>query len=266
MNLSMLMSVSALVALLPAALLPFRRPASRPDALYWLLLAVALVGAAAYGFVQSADGWNSSFSQALWLSIASSLALFLVLAILVPEAWRLTVLLMPYLLLMGLLATIWSQSDVVGPSEGLGAWLQFHILVSLLTYGFSTLAAMAAAAVFLQERALKRKAVGALSRHLPSIADGESMQQRLLLASEIILLLGIVSGFAERQVTGQAIFDLDHKTLFSLLAFAAIAVLLFLHHKSGLRGRQAARIVLIAYLLLTLAYPGVKFVTDVLLS
>ena len=109
MNLSMLMSVSALVALLPAALLPFRRPSSRPDALYWILLAVALASAAAYGFVQSADGWNSSFSQALWLSIASSLALFLVLAILVPEAWRLTVLLMPYLLLMGLLATIWSQ-------------------------------------------------------------------------------------------------------------------------------------------------------------
>jgi len=32
------------------------------------------------------------------------------------------------------------------------------------------------------------------------------------------------------------------------------------------RGRQAARGILLAYLLLTLAYPGVKFVTDVLMS
>jgi ABC-type uncharacterized transport system permease subunit len=39
-----------------------------------------------------------------------------------------------------------------------------------------------------------------------------------------------------------------------------------LHYRSGLRGRRAARVVLVAYLLLTLAYPGVKFVTDVLLS
>ena len=33
-----------------------------------------------------------------------------------------------------------------------------------------------------------------------------------------------------------------------------------------IRGRRAARIVLLAYLLLTLAYPGVKFVTDVILA
>ena len=38
------------------------------------------------------------------------------------------------------------------------------------------------------------------------------------------------------------------------------------HFKTGLRGRQAARMVLLAYLLLTLGYPGVKFITDVVLS
>jgi ABC-type uncharacterized transport system permease subunit len=38
------------------------------------------------------------------------------------------------------------------------------------------------------------------------------------------------------------------------------------HFWIGIRGRRAARIVLLAYLLITLAYPGVKFVTDVVLS
>jgi ABC-type uncharacterized transport system permease subunit len=33
-----------------------------------------------------------------------------------------------------------------------------------------------------------------------------------------------------------------------------------------MRGRTAARLVLIAYLLLTLAYPGVKFVSIILLG
>jgi ABC-type uncharacterized transport system permease subunit len=45
-----------------------------------------------------------------------------------------------------------------------------------------------------------------------------------------------------------------------------IAALLAARRISGLRGRKVARWALIAYLLLTLAYPGVKFVTDVLMG
>ena len=48
--------------------------------------------------------------------------------------------------------------------------------------------------------------------------------------------------------------------------FVLIAGLLFAHYRTGLRGRRAARLVLIAYLLVTLGYPGVKFVRDVLLA
>ena len=36
--------------------------------------------------------------------------------------------------------------------------------------------------------------------------------------------------------------------------------------RRGVRGRRAARVVLLAYLLMTLGYPGVKFVTDVLMA
>ena len=39
-----------------------------------------------------------------------------------------------------------------------------------------------------------------------------------------------------------------------------------MHFYTGIRGRAATRFVLLAYLFLTLAYPGVKFVRDVLLS
>ena len=59
---------------------------------------------------------------------------------------------------------------------------------------------------------------------------------------------------------------LDHKTILTITAFAVIGGLLIAHFKTGLRGRKAARIVLLAYLLLTLGYPGVKFVTDVILA
>jgi ABC-type uncharacterized transport system permease subunit len=45
-----------------------------------------------------------------------------------------------------------------------------------------------------------------------------------------------------------------------------IGILLLARYRNGIRGRRAARLALLAYLLLTLAYPGVKFVTDVLIG
>jgi ABC-type uncharacterized transport system permease subunit len=58
----------------------------------------------------------------------------------------------------------------------------------------------------------------------------------------------------------------DHKVLFTLVAFFVIGALLVAHYRFGIRGRRAARVVLVAYLLMTLGYPGVKFVTDVLVA
>ncbi len=49
-------------------------------------------------------------------------------------------------------------------------------------------------------------------------------------------------------------------------AFLVLAALLIGHFRAGVRGRQAARYVLVGYLLLTLGYPGVKFVTEILLG
>jgi ABC-type uncharacterized transport system permease subunit len=57
----------------------------------------------------------------------------------------------------------------------------------------------------------------------------------------------------------------NHKILLSILSFAVIAGMLIVHRASGMAGRRAARYLLLAYLLLTLGYPGVKLVTDVIL-
>src|SRR3546814_13694026 len=88
---------------------------------------------------------------------------------------------------------------------------------------------------------------------LPSVADAERLEVRLLAASEVILGAGIATGVSELYVTSGAFFTLNHKTLLSVLAFLVIGVLLRLHHRSGLRGRRAARVVPVAYRLLTLA-------------
>jgi ABC-type uncharacterized transport system permease subunit len=264
---SLVLSLSALVALVPASILPYRRDMERPDMAFWAVLAAAVAGPAALSLVRLGGEWQTGLSTTLWVSIAASAAIFALLSLVTREAWRLMPLLLPYLLLLGLVATVWSNVPAhTGLSARPDAWLTVHIAVSLATYGMCTLAAVAGASAVLQERAIKRKRPSALTHKLPSVSDSASQQVGLLAASEAVLALGIVTGMAEQYLTSGRLLEFSHKTLLAILAFALIGLLLVLHHRTGLRGQRAGRYILLAYLLLTLAYPGVKFVTDVLIG
>jgi ABC-type uncharacterized transport system permease subunit len=263
----LILNLTALAALVPAAILPWRWRSDRPDVVFWAVMAVAVAGPLAATLGQLGDGWSRGLGLALWLSISASAAAFLFAAVFMPQAWRLASLLLPYLLCLAALGTVWSVGHPGGDPMALRpeAWLLVHIAISIATYALATLAAVAAAAVFLQERALKKKRPSGLTALLPSIADAERLQFNMLAAAETVLAFGILTGIAQSLVQSGAV-PVDHKTTLSLLAFAVIAVLLFLQARTGLRGRRSGRLVLVAYLLLTLAYPGVKFVTDVLIG
>ncbi len=261
----LLLSLAALAALVPAAVVTARGTARR-DGRFWLLLAVAFAGALARATTALAPAWNTSLSGALWITIAASVALFILLCALTADAWRLTPLLFPYLILLGALAAVYQQAPERPLIPAPAVWLDLHILVSVATYGLLTIAAVAGFAVLIQERALKSKRRGGLNQRLPAVAACERLQVLLLAASEVVLGCGLLTGMATQYFVSGTLLALDHKTLFSLLAFAVIGVLLAVQWRSGVGGRRAARFVLLAYLLVTLAYPGVKFVTDVLLA
>ena len=89
---------------------------------------------------------------------------------------------------------------------------------------------------------------------------------KTLTLGEAVLTIGLLSGMALHISETGSLFSLNHKTVLTLTAFVVIGCLLFAHFKFGLRGRKAARLVLLGYSLLTLGYLGVKFVTDVLLA
>lgn len=264
---SLILSLAALIALVPAAVLPLRREATGPDLVFWAAIAVAVAGPGAYSLVLLGGAWPTGLSAALWVSIAVSMVAFAGLALVSREGWRLRPLLLPYLILLGLIATVWARTPAHARlAAAPDTWLDLHIVLSLATYGLCTLAAVAAAAAFVQERALKTKRPTALSRVLPSISDASFLEVRLLGVSEAVLALGIATGMARDYLSTGQLLRFDHKTLLAMLAFAVIGALLILHQRSGLRGQRAARLILLAYLLLTLAYPGVKFVTDVLIG
>jgi ABC-type uncharacterized transport system permease subunit len=262
----MWMDYAALLSLVPAALLLIR-PRTQRDGVTWSLLLVTVVGPASLVAVQNAGGWQPSLSGAIWVSVAASMMLFAVIVALNESAWRLLPLLAGYCLLLGLVATLFGAVPRENPPAAASpAWLDLHIAMSVATYGLATIAAVADFAGWLQERALKRRRSTAFLQSLPAVADGERLLRGLLGAAEIVLGIGVVSGMATQYLMSGRLLVFDHKTTFSLLAFVVIGALLLLHWRTGLRGRRATGFVLTAYVLLTLAYPGVKFVRDVLLS
>ena len=147
-----------------------------------------------------------------------------------------------------------------------GTWFSVHIGVALATYALLTLAAITGLAIFIKERALKlKRSASGIAPALPSVVDSEMLQSLLLGAAVIVLLCGLATGIAlQNNLTGH-VLAFDHKTVLSLVTLAILVALWLVNSLFGMRGRTVSRFVLVAYLLLTLAYPGVKFVSEILI-
>jgi ABC-type uncharacterized transport system permease subunit len=259
-------AVAALLAQLPLGAAAWRGLDAR-GAVFWPALLVALAGTAAVLGAEVRHGYPTGFADALWLSVAACLATYAIVAALSREGRRLAIVLVPFLVASGLLGTFWltGGARVLRP-EVASIWVAIHVGASLATYALVTLAAGAGIAILVQERAIKRKAKGALSARLPSVAACERLELYLLIAAAVVLGAGIATGMAWSYLRGGSLLPVDHKTVLAVVAFALILAVLALHRLTGLRGRSAARWVLGASLALILAYPGVKFVSEVLLG
>lgn len=256
------------LAQMPAVFVAYRRAPGNREPLFWAVCALATAGPVLWVITAwIIDGWQTNLSITLMAIVATTLVLFLLTASASVHAAKLAPLVFPYLFLLIVLAIIW-QAVPGQPlrTPGLALDLGFHIIVSLITFALLTLAAIAALGTFIKERALKRKRAGGISALMPSVADGERLVLRLLLAGEGVLGLDLVTGVATQlHMTGQWLV-LEHKTILSLASFVVIGGMLVAHYAAGIRGKLATRLVLLGFGLLFLAYPGVKFVTDVVLD
>jgi len=137
-------------------------------------------------------------------------------------------------------------------------WLPLHWALGIASYG---LFGAAVAHAWLMMRA---------ERHIRQASDVhagvplltlERLTFRFVSGGFVLLsatlLAGIVFGAAWRW---------DHKTIFSVLAWIAFALLLVGRARFGWRGRKAVRILYTGSLLLLLAYVGSRFVLEVMLG
>ncbi len=139
-----------------------------------------------------------------------------------------------------------------------------HAWIALLAYAALALAALFAAGLWLQERALRQRRITSLVRALPPLTQSESLLFRTLAAAFALLTLALMIGliFVENLFAQHLV----HKSVLSLLSWVVLATLLFGHWRWGWRGATASRWTLVAMTLLLLAFFGSRFVYEFLLG
>ena len=135
-----------------------------------------------------------------------------------------------------------------------------HLLISMFAYAVLTLAAIHALMHILLDRALKKKHMTKLFQALPSLMDIERHMIAQVKTAAILIGISILTGLIWQWVDYHHFALLNHKVMLALFSLAVLLLLLFKRHRASWPTRIASRTVLAAYVLLMLAYFGVKLI------
>lgn len=232
----------------------------------WLICA-ALCATAAHAVVLYATifaasgelnfGFYNAFSLMTWL--VATLTLITALS---KPIESLSVVILPSAAVALLLEQIFPTTHILLAADA--TELRYHIVISILAYSMLSIAALQAMLLSVQNRSLRAKHSGGFIRALPPLETMESLLFQMIAVGFVLLSLSLLTGlphiedmFAQHQV---------HKTILSIIAWCFFAVLLWGRWRFGWRGRTAVRWVLSGFVVLLLAYFGVKLVKELLLG
>lgn len=139
-------------------------------------------------------------------------------------------------------------------------WLLAHITLIFTGYAALILSFGASLLYLIQERSLKLKRSGILSR-LPALEVIDEIGFRSLLLGFPFMTLGLIAGTVVAQSTYGRIDLLDPKILLSILMWAVYLVLLFIRWNAGWRGRRAAYLATGAFIAAVVAWAANYFST-----
>lgn len=143
------------------------------------------------------------------------------------------------------------------------AWLPLHWALGIASYGLFAAAVVHAWLMMRAERTMRQAA--ATQPGLPLLTL-ERLTFRFAAAGFVLLSATLLAGMLFSEAFYGRPWKWDHKTVFSVLSWAAFALLLLGRARFGWRGRKAVRVLYTGSLLLLLAYVGSRFVLEVVLG
>lgn len=138
-------------------------------------------------------------------------------------------------------------------------WLGLHASACFLGYASFAVAFSIGLMHILQERQLKSKRLGAIFLRLPSLDILDKLEYRTIGFGFTMLTLGIISGSVWAQSAWGRYWSWDPKETWSLITWFIYAIYLHARLVSGWRGRKAAYLVVIGFLVVLFTYLGTSF-------
>ena len=229
-----------------------------------ILLPIALHGWLVYADVFAAPQLRFGFAQAL------SVMLWLALAICWLEslAYRVEALFPMALAIAALCAPLPAFFPGRLAPDSYPLEFKLHLVAGMLAYSLFAAAMMHAVLISMVERRLHGSPaqLAGLAAGLPPLLSLETLVFRLTAAAFVVLTLTFAAGIAfSESIFGRAM-RFDHKTVFIVLSWIIFGWLLLGRWRYGWRGRTAFRWTLAGFVMLMLAYPGSRFVLEVVLG
>ncbi len=142
--------------------------------------------------------------------------------------------------------------------------LRAHVISSTLAYSVLSMAAVQAILLAVQDRHLRKHHPGGFIRALPPLQTMEGLMFEMIIIGFVLLTISLISGFIF--LDDMFAQHLVQKTILSILAWLAFAMLLWGRYRFGWRGCTAIRWTMIGFVVLALAYFGSKAVVELILK
>lgn len=142
------------------------------------------------------------------------------------------------------------------------AWLPLHLALGIASYGLCAAAVVHAS---LMSRAERRMRSASNDDNGMPLLMLERLTFRFVTAGFVLLSATLLAGLLFGETLYGRAWHWDHKTVLSVLAWAAFAGLLIGRTRFGLRGRHAVHLIYTGAALLLLAYAGSRFVLEVVM-
>ncbi|MBN2417795.1 MAG: c-type cytochrome biogenesis protein CcsB [Deltaproteobacteria bacterium] len=135
-------------------------------------------------------------------------------------------------------------------------WLVIHVFSMFLGDGIFAIAFISAVMYLIQERQIKRKTRGTFFKRLPSLETLDSINHYSLIYGFPLITLGMITGAIYAQYALGIYWQWDPKEILSLITWFAYAILLHERLAVGWRGRRAARLSIICFIVLVFTFLG----------
>lgn len=135
-------------------------------------------------------------------------------------------------------------------------WLIIHVLTIFLGDGIFAIAFMAAIMYLIQEHQIKTKKRGNFFKRLPSLETLDSINYNSLIYGFPLLTLGMITGAIYAQYALGSYWRWDTKEVWSLITWLAYAILLHQRLTVGWRGRRAAWMSILCFMILIFTFLG----------